>query len=157
MENNVNFRLHQLAQKHLVVVCVITVWSRISHPLRLSQFPQFLNREEYWPCFVQDLKILYWKQENSLKKHYWKNQVLLVPSLNKILKALVLQTVVKVRNISEFQRRGLLFGFLLGSFSSLGCSVPHWICIIFSYSARMHQRQAPTEGREITECSWLVV
>lgn len=53
------------------------------------------------------------------------NQVLLVPSLNKILKALVLQVVVKVRNISEFQRRCLLlFGFLLGFFSGLGCSVP---------------------------------
>lgn len=44
----------------------------------------------------------------------------LMPSLNKILKALIPQAVVKVGNISDFQRRGLLlFGFLQGSFSGL--------------------------------------
>lgn len=85
----------------------------------------------------------------SLKKHYWMNQLLLVPSLTKILKASVLQAAAKVRNISEFQSRRLLllFVFFTGLLLAWAVGVTHWIRILLSYSARMHQRQAHTEGK----------
>lgn len=122
-----NLGLHQLAQNQdilleLLTLSALIIWSWVSHPPSVSQFPQFWNREECRPCFVygpQDFVLKTWNQfkETLLDKSAD------ISDFFKILNASVLQAAVKVRTTSEFQngRVLLLFVFLLGSFSGLSC------------------------------------
>lgn len=145
------------AEHLLVVVCVITVWSCRSHLLSLS-VSSALQQGRMLTLLCTGPQDFVLKTGKQFKEALLDDSGAISAVSKQDFKSFDPSAVVKVRNISEFQRSSLLlFGFLLGSFSGLGCSVPQWIWIILSYSARLHQRQAPAEGREIRECSWCVI